>query len=156
MVKCYDLANCIEIANKIMYTYFMNDYIKEKLTSIRNEMNHIWSAMFLLGGSSLAILFNNQSFVNYILSLAGLVFSVLFLNAYFIRRAEIMKYLKNLRRTWYEFKFNRTNYRVNRFFCSMWRLYLYFLQTKQRIWDEVNSLRTEYIAYIEINIKCML
>lgn len=54
-----------------MYTYFMNDYIKEKLTSIRNEMNHIWSAMFLLGGSSLAILFNNPSFVNYILSLAG-------------------------------------------------------------------------------------
>lgn len=81
-----------------MYTYFMNDYIKEKLTSIRNEMNHIWSAMFLLGGSSLAILFNNPSFVNYILSLAGLVFSVLFLNAYYIRRAEIMKYLKNLRR----------------------------------------------------------
>lgn len=51
-----------------MYTYFMDDYIREKLNSIRNEMNHIWSAMFLLGGSSLAVLFNNPLFINYILS----------------------------------------------------------------------------------------
>lgn len=80
-----------------MYIYFMDDYIREKLNSIRNEMNHIWSAMFLLGGSSLAVLFNNPLFINYILSLLGLVFSLLFLNAYFIRRVEIMEYLKNIR-----------------------------------------------------------
>ncbi len=80
-----------------MYTCFMNDYIKEKLTSIRNEMNHIWSAMFLLGGSSLAFIAYEPNVLRIILGMFGIVFFCLLFNAYFIKRIELVKLISKYR-----------------------------------------------------------
>ena len=35
----------------------------EKLNSIRNEMTHLWTSFFIVGGGSFTLLFNKPTFV---------------------------------------------------------------------------------------------
>ena len=38
----------------------MQDVIKERLNSIRNEMTHIWGTVFVIGGGSIALLMEHS------------------------------------------------------------------------------------------------
>ncbi len=68
----------------------------EKLNSIRNEMTHLWTSFFVVGGGAVALFINNKSWICYCLGTLGLLFAILFFNAYFQRRVELLKLLKDL------------------------------------------------------------
>ena len=69
----------------------------EKLNSIRNEMTHLWGSIFVTAGGTIAlILEKNKEFLVYIFIIAGCFFTLLLINAYFIRRTEVVKILKSL------------------------------------------------------------
>jgi len=71
--------------------------LQEKLNSIRNEMSHLWGAMFIVGGGSLAMLLNGSSVIYYILSFLGIIITLVFFNNYFSRRNELFQMFKELR-----------------------------------------------------------
>jgi len=70
--------------------------IREKLNSIRNEMTHLWTSFFIVGGGAITILLNNPDILRGIFGCIGIVFSILFFNAYFVRRNELLKLLDDL------------------------------------------------------------
>ena len=74
-----------------------NIFEVEKLNSIRNEMTHLWGSVFVTAGGSIALFLNSPSLVNYVLGVAGIIISIIMANAYFIRRNEVVKILKDLR-----------------------------------------------------------
>lgn len=70
--------------------------IQEKLNSIRNEMTHLWGSIFIVGGGSLALLLNNSGIKDYIIGIIGIFLTMIFINAYFVRRYEVVKIVNNL------------------------------------------------------------
>ena len=70
--------------------------ITEKLNSSRNEMTHLLGSIFVTFGSSIAILFNNPNIIMCIFGVVGIILALSFLNAYFVRRMEVLKLIKNL------------------------------------------------------------
>lgn len=68
----------------------------EKLSCIRNEMTHLWGSIFIVGGGSIALVMNNPSISTYVIGFIGIIFAILFLNAYFVRRVEMFKMLESL------------------------------------------------------------
>lgn len=68
----------------------------ERLNSIRNEMTHLWGSVFILGGGSVAFIVLNPSPVKYFLGIIGIAVAMMLLNAYFIRRVELLNILKAL------------------------------------------------------------
>ena len=73
-----------------------NIFEVEKLNSIRNEMTHLWGAIFFVGGGSIALLLNSSSVLGYILAIVGALLSIILAQAYFVRRNEVVKIVKNL------------------------------------------------------------
>lgn len=74
-----------------------NIFEVEKLNSIRNEMTHLWGSVFVTAGGTIAlILEHNKSALTYLFIIAGFLFTLLMVNAYFIRRNEVVKILKDL------------------------------------------------------------
>ncbi len=73
-----------------------NIFEVEKLNSIRNEMTHLWGSVFVTAGGAIALFLNSPSLVNYVLGVAGIIISIIMANAYFIRRNEVVKILKDL------------------------------------------------------------
>ena len=73
------------------------DYIKEKANSLRNEMNHLWTAMLVTCGVTIGFLFfeSKNSGIAFFIIL-GLIMTILFVNAYFNRRIELREVLKEL------------------------------------------------------------
>lgn len=70
------------------------DYLTEKLNSIRNEMSHIWGGIFVLGGGVATLLsVAHWTTTNIILCLIGILLTVIFTNAYMIRKDELMNML---------------------------------------------------------------
>lgn len=70
--------------------------IQEKLNSIRNEMTHLWGSIFIVGGGSMALLLNNSGIKDYIIGMLGIFLTIIFINAYFVRRYEVVKIINNL------------------------------------------------------------
>ena len=70
----------------------------EKLNSIRNEMTHLWTSFFIVGGGSFTLLFNKPTFGVAGLAFIGLLFACIFFNAYIVRRTELLKLLNKLER----------------------------------------------------------
>ncbi len=74
-------------------------YLKEKANCIRNEMNHLWTGMFITGGGGLGFMvFENKTIWTNTLSALGIFFMILFLNAYINRRTELLQYLNKLKK----------------------------------------------------------
>lgn len=83
------IAKCYKICMKEIA-------IVEKIGALKNEMTHLWTSFFAVGGGSLALLFNNPNIIRGVFGFVGVIFSLLFFNAYFIRRTELLKSIKIL------------------------------------------------------------
>lgn len=76
----------------------MNDiYMTEKLNSIRNEMSHLWGGIFITGGGAITIILTTGwTTLQITFCILGVLMSVLFINAYLIRKQELMNNLSEL------------------------------------------------------------
>lgn len=69
----------------------------EKLNSIRNEMTHLWgSACATTGGAIVLALSSEATISYYIMATFGLFAGIIMINAYFVRRTEVVKILKKM------------------------------------------------------------
>lgn len=73
-----------------------NIFEVEKLNSIRNEMTHLWGSIFIVGSGSIALLLNSTGLRDYIIGILGILLGIIFINAYFVRRDEVVKIVKDL------------------------------------------------------------
>ena len=74
-----------------------NIFEVERLNCIRNEMTHLWgSACATAGGAVVLFLSSEANIFYYIMAIAGMLISIIMANAYFIRRNEVVKILKQL------------------------------------------------------------
>ena len=73
------------------------EYLKEKFGLLKTEMNLLWSGMFVTFGGSLAIAMNLQFIWQLIIAAVGFAFFGIFLNAFFIKRIEVLKTIESLR-----------------------------------------------------------
>ncbi len=88
------------------------NYLKEKANCLRNEMNHLWGAMFITGGGAIGfICIEEKNMLIYTFIVLGILFSILFLNAYMLRRHDISKILLTIKQQ--ERKNNETYSRHN-------------------------------------------
>lgn len=76
----------------------MNDdnYMVEKLNSIRNEMSHLWGGIFITGGGAITLATTGYGNIKIVFIILGILMSSLFINAYFIRRGELLNILNEL------------------------------------------------------------
>lgn len=72
------------------------DSLIEKIGAIKNEMSHIWGAIFVTGGGAITLMFTELSALKLAFVVLGFLFAILFINAYAIRRQELIDYLKEL------------------------------------------------------------
>lgn len=75
-----------------------NDYLSEKIGAIKNEMSHIWGATFVMGGGSITLMFTTPNPLKTFIIFLGLIMVPIFINAYFIRKQEIMNILNQLKK----------------------------------------------------------
>ena len=68
----------------------------EVLNMLRSETTHLWGAMFIVGGGGIALFLGEHNFWNNTFAALGIVFFFIFLNAYFIRRDEIVKKINEM------------------------------------------------------------
>lgn len=84
---------------KKCYSCIMDkDYLKEKLNSLRTEMNHLWTGILVTFGG--AIGFCTIERINIIIGIfiiSGFIMGILFINAYIIRRIDLIKTIKHLK-----------------------------------------------------------
>ena len=69
----------------------------EKLNCIRNEMTHLWGSIFATSGGVVALVLSDFSMLKLFFIIFGTLLSLIMINAYFIRRTEIMNILKNMK-----------------------------------------------------------
>ncbi len=74
-----------------------NEFEKEKIGLLKTEMSQLWNSVFITAGGTIAFLLSRNSFLHILLGIAGIVLTVLFLNAYMIRRIEATKLINNLK-----------------------------------------------------------
>lgn len=73
------------------------NYLKEKANCLRNEMNHLWTGMFITGAGTVGfIIMHEKTFLVYFLMLIGFLLTLTFLNAYMVRRSELSRILHTL------------------------------------------------------------
>lgn len=73
------------------------DLLKEKLNSIRCEMNYLWTGVIVtFGGAFSFSVFNTKSVWLYICMVAGMIMGIIFLNAFIIRRIELKNIIDTL------------------------------------------------------------
>ena len=60
-------------------------------------MNHIWNAMFLLGGSSSMFIAYEPNVIRIILGMIGVIFFCILFNVYFVKRIELAKIISQLK-----------------------------------------------------------
>lgn len=73
-----------------------NECLIEKIGAIKNELSHIWGGIFILGGGSITLMISAVNALRLFFIVAGIFLTMLFINAYAIRRQELMNYLKKL------------------------------------------------------------
>ena len=71
----------------------------EKLNCIRNEMTHLWGSIFATSGGVIALVLSEFNILKLFFIIFGTLLSLVIINAYFIRRTEVMNILKNLKQT---------------------------------------------------------
>jgi intracellular septation protein A len=59
------------------------DFIKKRIDYLRDERNHLWTALIVTIGGTLTLLFNMDNILKAIFFILGLIFSVIFLLGYF-------------------------------------------------------------------------
>ena len=70
------------------------DYLKEKANCLRNEMNHLWTGMFITSGGAVGFLILQEKNIwIYSFIVTGFLLASVFLNAYMARRIELFKVL---------------------------------------------------------------
>ena len=75
------------------------NYLKEKANCLRNEMNHIWGAIFIMGGGALGFsIVEEKSTLIYFYIIAGFFWALIFFNSYFVKRTELTKILEKLKK----------------------------------------------------------
>ena len=75
------------------------DYLKEKLNSIRCEMNYLWTGeLVTFGGAFSFSIIENKNIWIYFCIAAGIIIGLLFLNAFTIRRIEIKDIISELKK----------------------------------------------------------
>lgn len=75
------------------------DYLKEKLNSIRSEMNHLWTGILVTFGGTIGfITVENKTLLTYFFIILGAIFGLLFLNAYITRRIELQNNISNIKK----------------------------------------------------------
>ena len=74
-------------------------YLKEKANSIRNEMNQVWGAAFITGGGAfgLSIVENKTTWIIFLIIL-GIIWAIIFINAYMVRRNQLIEIVKLLQK----------------------------------------------------------
>lgn len=84
---------------KYCYNIFMNEnYLKEKANSLRNEMSHLWTAMFITGGGAIGFtIFEDKNALIIFYITVGIVLAIMCYNAYIIRRNQLLNIIKYLR-----------------------------------------------------------
>ena len=71
-------------------------YNQELLSSIRNEMTHLWGAIFVVGGGSIVLLMNGHTSIEFFFAIIGIILTIMFVNAYFVRRNQVVQIVKSL------------------------------------------------------------
>ena len=71
----------------------------ETLTCIRNEMTHLWGSIFATSSGVIALFLREFNILKLFFIIFGTLLSLVMINAYFIRRTEVMNILKNLKQT---------------------------------------------------------
>ncbi|GBF22708.1 hypothetical protein tpqmel_0112 [Candidatus Gastranaerophilus sp. (ex Termes propinquus)] len=74
------------------------DWKKEKIGALKNEMTHLWGAFFIVGGSSLTLVFSEHTLLWKFLGAVGIIITIIFANAYFIKRNGLIVLIDDLRR----------------------------------------------------------
>ena len=74
-------------------------YNQELLSSIRNEMTHLWGAIFATSGGVIALILGELNILKVFFVIFGTLLSLVMINAYFIRRTEAMNILKSIKNT---------------------------------------------------------
>lgn len=76
----------------------MNDnYLKEKANSIRNEMSHLWTAMFITGGGAIGFtVFENKNVMIIFYIVVGIILAIVCFNAYITRRNQLLNIVSYL------------------------------------------------------------
>ena len=74
------------------------EYLAEKLNSIRNELSHVWGGIFVIGGGAATLLsVSHWTIINMCLFIIGIILTITFINAYIIRKEEMMNMLKEFK-----------------------------------------------------------
>ncbi len=73
------------------------NYLKEKANCLRNEMNHLWTGMIVTaGGATGFLIMQDKNLMIYSLMFIGFLLTLVFLNAYLIRRSQLSIILNTL------------------------------------------------------------
>lgn len=76
-----------------------NFFETEKLSCIRNEMTHLWGSIFATSGGVIALVLSEFSILKLFFIVFGTLLTLIMINAYFIRRTEVMSILKELKKS---------------------------------------------------------
>ncbi len=76
-----------------------NFFETEKLSCIRNEMTHLWGSIFATSGGVIALVLSEFSILKLFFIVFGTLLTLIMINAYFIRRIEVMSILKELKKS---------------------------------------------------------
>ena len=76
-----------------------NFFETEKLNCIRNEMTHLWGSIFATSGGVIALVLSEFSILKLFFIVFGTLLTLIMINAYFIRRTEVMSILKELKKS---------------------------------------------------------
>ena len=76
-----------------------NNYLTEKANCLRNEMNHLWGAMFITGGGAIGFaVIETKNLWIYCFMILGALMAIVFLNAYMTRRIELMQIVNEIKK----------------------------------------------------------
>ena len=59
-------------------------------------MSHLWGSVFIIGGGAITFLCIEPNLIKVIIGSFGIIFLPVLMNAYFIRRNEIMKIIRDI------------------------------------------------------------
>ena len=60
-------------------------------------MSHLWGGSFVMGGGAITLAITSPNILKSALALLGLVMTILFMNAYFLRKQEVLDILNELK-----------------------------------------------------------
>ena len=73
------------------------DFLKEKINSIRSEMNYFWTGILVtFGGAASFCTMEYKNTFTFIFIITGFTMSAIFINAFITRRIELIDILKKL------------------------------------------------------------